>query len=114
MIIASIIFISLFYSYSWWIKDYQTRPITINEYLKNNNLEILLNPGVGLISNDPMILFGQAAKLRLTVNRQFCESEELCKNQKKYNIYNYYPNTSSNMNRAVYLDWFGWYIYESH
>ena len=114
IIIASIIFISIFYSYSWWIKDYQTRPITINEYLKNDNLEILLNPGVDLISNDPMILFGQAAKLRLSINRQFCESEELCKNKKKYNIYKYNPNTSSNMNKAVYLDWFGWYIYESH
>lgn len=112
IIIAFIIFISFFYSYSWWIKDYQTRPITINEYLKSNNLGILLNSRVGLISNDPMILFGQAAKLRLSINRQFCESEELCKNQEKYNIYNYDPSISGNMNTVVYLDWFGWYIHE--
>jgi hypothetical protein len=63
---------SAIYSYAWWVRDYQSQPISLISYFQVNGLpKDWLTSDSKIYTFDKSIHIGQSAKVRLLLDQQF-------------------------------------------
>ena len=112
MLVAMLALLTALYSYVWWVKDYQSQPISFSSYFQTNGLpEDWLISDSRLYTFDKNIYIGQSAKVRLLLDKKF----EILTHEEKpssgYLVVKSGAKVPVDFGNPIQLTWIEWDVY---